>query len=419
MRNRGFITTALLLVFSAITGITAQAAEERAADVKVTADKVPAAAAAKPEMLNGPLGGIAPTGEVRGLSLSDPTLPDHEIVEEYGIRGIFERQYGRFQVRIFIAEYPAQAYGLYTYYRDPIATPTDFGTEGDLDVVEGLVQFWQGRRFVQVRDSEMASKGAGGSSQQLIKLARAVSEQLNALDLKGAAPEDLEEAKKLPGVVRHLPSGSLNLRTARYILGPRALAKLTGRDVSQYDFYPNSGTEVALSTYDQGDNKMNLIIVEYHTPQQAASAFKKLQDYRNALPAEEQAKRLLKREGNYIVEATDFKDAASAERTVGEVKYDYVVKWLDNLPIPGRDVATEAAKTAQMLVSVVGIIGITLSIALVMGIGTGLAIFYFRRRSTRNMEAFTDAGGMMRLNLDGLSLPELPAPRQERKLLDQ
>jgi hypothetical protein len=47
----------------------------------------------------------------------------------------------------------------------------------------------------------------------------------------------------------------------------------------------------------------------------------------------------------------------------------------------------------------------------------GLSIFYFRRRNKVLVEAFSDAGGMMRLNLDGIASPILPGIKSDKNLL--
>ena len=257
------------------------------------------------------------------------------------------------------------------------------------------------------------------TTENMFKLAQALSDKITALDQKVLVAPDIELAKKLPSVVRNLPTGSLNLRTARYILGPKALAILAKRDPTHYEFYPNLGTEVAYANYNQSDGETSLLVIEHHTPQQSIAAFKRLTDYRNSLSVAEQAKLLLKREGNYIIEANNFASQQAAEKIVNGVEYGYVVKWLhQDVPVGnGRSVASEAAKTAKILVSVFGLIGVALIVAIIGGIMMGLSIFYFRRRNKVLVEAFSDAGGMMRLNLDGIASPILSSTKSDKNLL--
>lgn len=370
------------------------------------------------EALNSPLASIKPANPIRLLALTDSALTDRDIYSEYGVLGLAERDYGHFLVRIYRTEHPAQAYGLYTFYRDPLATSTDFGTEGDMDVVEGRVIFWQGARFVEISDTGATRKDAA----QLIKLSKAVSDRITELDARGLATEDVEAAKVLPAVIRNLPEGSLSLRTTRYILGPKALARLLKRSVDQYEFYPNFGSEIALATYEQGKGETSLMIIEYHTPQQASSALTRLTKYYEGLSEAERAKNIIKRQGNYIVEAINFNDAAIAKKTVEDVKYNYIVKWLDNdvgiAVAQQKRFNSEASKTASLLVSVMSLIGISLMVALVFGVGFGFIKFYLKRRDVRYVAAYTDGGGMMRLNLDGIEAPSLPATKDGRNLLE-
>jgi hypothetical protein len=51
-----------------------------------------------------------------------------------------------------------------------------------------------------------------------------------------------------------------------------------------------------------------------------------------------------------------------------------------------------------------------LGLAIVVGIGVGLIFFYLREQKRSTMEAFSDAGGMIRLNLDDLT-PKISSDR--------
>lgn len=423
-KNILYLTTLLLIIFSCSlttsVAIAQQGQNQANKAVKSSKDTVKESLENTPvelEILSNTLAGLQSSSQLQVAQLQDPTLKDQEIYQEYGIEGLVSRQYGDFLVKVCWAKYPSQVYGLYTFYRDPLADKTDFGTEGDLDVVEGKVIFWQGSRFVQVIN-EKADRSAK-TTENMFKLAQALSDKITALDQKVLVAPDIELAKKLPSVVRNLPTGSLNLRTARYILGPKALGILAKRDATHYEFYPNLGTEVAYANYNQADGETSLLVIEHHTPQQSIAAFKRLTDYRNTLAPAEQAKLLLKREGNYIIEANNFASQQAAEKIVNGVEYGYVVKWLhQDVPVGnGRSVASEAAKTAKILVSVFGLIGIALITALIGGIMMGLSIFYFRRRNKVLVEAFSDAGGMMRLNLDGIASPILPGTKSDKNLL--
>lgn len=361
------------------------------------------------------IAGIKPQN-ISTLILSESVTQSEALLyaREYGAETLDSAIYGDFTVEIFSVTYPNQAYGFYTIFRDPLSSPTDFGTEGDLDVVEKRINFWQGTRVVKIK-----SEKATVNIQTMIKLGEGLSEKILALDKKTMVDPDIKLAKKLPGVIRNLPEGSLKLRTTRYILGPQALKSVLGRDVLQYDFYPNMGTEIAYTDFEQDNGKMSFLIVEHHTPQQSVAAFKKLTEYRESLPEEEKNKTILKREGNYIIEVNNVGSSESAQNLINEVKYGYVVKWLnEDVPVNnGRTVASEAVKTGKILISVFGLIGVGMIFAVTGGVSVGFLVFYLRRRNKLAVESYSDAGGMMRLNLDGISIRILPKTQDDKNLI--
>jgi hypothetical protein len=121
--------------------------------------------------------------------------------------------------------------------------------------------------------------------------------------------------------------------------------------------------------------------------------------YVESLPTDDQDHIVLRREGNYIVEATNVADREAAGRLVEEVKYPYVVKWLRNPLLPTHD-PFQGQKTAQILLSTFGILGLLLTGGLLGGLAVGTAVFIKRRKQQR--EVFSDAGGMLRLDIEPL-----------------
>lgn len=327
-------------------------------------------------LLSQPLNGIAPKGKPVEI---EPSLP--EIYAEYAVSRGYRQTFGTTTVRVFLAGSAQKAYGLYTFHRNPASKELDFTLHGDED--GEVVRFCNGSRFVEV---------VGGRA---LSLARALDERLNSYDREHLFSEQIEVEKQLPAVVRNLPFEGLKVRSVRYLLGPKALEQLTGKPVSHYDFYPNSGSEFALADYEQDSGQTRLLLIEYHTPQQASAAFTRLQAYRSA-----DSTVLVKREGNYVVEAFGTASQAVAD----SVEYNYTVKWLDQRN-SGPSFASEVTKTAQILVSIVSIIGIGLMVSLLGGVGLGIVIFQIRRRRPGAAEVFSDAGGMIRLHIvDSLAL---------------
>ncbi|HMW03274.1 MAG TPA: hypothetical protein PKE58_24245, partial [Acidobacteriota bacterium] len=157
-----------------------------------------------------------------------------------------------------------------------------------------------------------------------------------------------------------------------------------------------------------------LVIADYPTPQDATSALLKIALHANRLPTEERTRRIVQRRGNFIVEAYGVADWMKTQAVISTIEYDYEVQWLtgglDQPPPPpeppGLDPVVEAHKTATMLISIFRLIGLGASVSVVVGLAVGLGFFYWRRKSTMSDSIFSDAGGMLRLNLnDSFSIP--------------
>ena len=142
---------------------------------------------------------------------------------------------------------------------------------------------------------------------------------------------------------------------------------------------------------------VKLLIVEYHTPHFATDAIARADGYLASLSEEERSRIILKREGNFIVEATGFQNREFAQGLVDSIKYPYGVKWLQD-PLKVTDDPFRVQKAAEMLLSTFSLIGLVMLTALVGGTAFGTMIFLKRRK--RQRELFSDGGSMLRLDLD-------------------
>jgi hypothetical protein len=66
--------------------------------------------------------------------------------------------------------------------------------------------------------------------------------------------------------------------------------------------------------------------------------------------------------------------------------------------------------TTDLFIATLLMIVSGLGLAIVAGIGVGLIFFYLREQKRSTMAAFSDAGGMIRLNLDDLT-PQITSER--------
>src|SRR5207253_4588372 len=146
-----------------------------------------------------------------------------------------------------------------------------------------------------------------------------------------------------------------------------------------------------------------------------SDGYAQLKKHHDALSGEEQKRRLIKRTGNYVIEAVNVSDLAAAQAIANQVKYTARVYWagdkmtaipLDFRP-PDPTVLEEARRTAQLLTSTFYGIGLMIVGAFVLGVLTGGAFFYWRRYQRRKLgldDAFSDAGGTVQLDLEGYLL---------------
>ena len=154
---------------------------------------------------------------------------------------------------------------------------------------------------------------------------------------------------------------------------------------------------------------LKLVIVECHTPEFATDELSRVSSYVGSLSEVEQQSIVFKRTGNYIVAAVNVGDRQLAEGLVNSVEYPYTVKWLRNPLWPTND-PFRAQKAAEMLLSTFGILGLILLTVLAVGTLFGTSVFLKRRK--RQQEIFTDAGGMLRLDIEPFLLA-LPPKRDD------
>jgi len=100
----------------------------------------------------------------------------------------------------------------------------------------------------------------------------------------------------------------------------------------------------------------------------------------------------------------------AANQLIDQVKYQQVVQWLGKNPYSYREAVAEFTQTTLgVLVSVVKASGIVLVGSLFVGGVFGALLFSRRRAQQQVRDAYSDAGGMLRLNLDEIDPNPDPA----------
>jgi hypothetical protein len=327
-------------------------------------------------------------GPVRTLDPRNANeLADSDAITEYGAERILSRVYtdgkSKTTVELFEMKFVSGAYGLVTFNRGRIP--------------QGAREISEGRYAVRLTTSPQDNSLQGGQEE------KALFESLKP-NLKGGEGQ-------LPSLPLHLPAAGKIAGSEKYVIGPAALAKLKyfGDLKDVIDF--GSGVEIAAGDYQNGAGQLSLLILEYPAPQFATDGLAKFQSYFNALPQAEKDRRILKRVGNYIVEAINIQDLPAAQNLVGQVKYETKVYWagkkFTDIPLefrPTDPVAVdEAVRTTQVLVRSFYWMGAMLLSAIFLGLIAGGVFFgwtVYRRRKLGLDALFSDAGGSIRLNLD-------------------
>jgi hypothetical protein len=150
------------------------------------------------------------------------------------------------------------------------------------------------------------------------------------------------------------------------------------------------------------------LIVEYTSPQASIDADNQFNGY---LAQNPDGHTVYRRIGNYNVFVFDAADPSAATALIDQVKYEKNIQWLGEDPFLFKNLERHFVNTtADIFVSTVEWIVLGIGSTLLLGVILGYFYFQFRERQRLTMKEFSDAGGMVRLNLDGLT-PDLSADR--------
>lgn len=212
------------------------------------------------------------------------------------------------------------------------------------------------------------------------------------------APNDAD-SDSVPVIVEHLPDWESVHGRATYAVSLAELRSVV-RDAPALEAVSFAGgTEAASADYGAAGR---LVIVEFSTPQFAADADRAINARIAELRAAQQGvPTVYQRKGNYSVFVFGGTDDAAARALVERVHYEKDVRWL------GRDPhANEKANrywinmSASVLVNTIKAAGLAIVMCLGVGGIFGMLIFRRRRAEAALSARYSDAGGMMRLNLD-------------------
>ncbi len=244
-----------------------------------------------------------------------------------------------------------------------------------------------------------------------LKTENAKPADLNELAIAWADALDKGEGD-IPALIKHLPNPEQGQKKAVYLNSFVDLQRLPFQHAVLDAVKSGRNADAVWTTY--GPTKV--LIVEFNTPQLATENDQRIiARIQELWKLGQPAPTAYRRVGNYSVFVFDAPDEQTAKQLIDQVKYEQVVQWLGENP----NILREAQKryvdtTLGVLVTVLKASGWALVTCLGMGGLIGGLLFTYRRSQQKAVTAYSDAGGMLRLNLDELT-PETDPGRLLRE----
>lgn len=206
--------------------------------------------------------------------------------------------------------------------------------------------------------------------------------------------QEYSDGDEVPVLIKHLPDWQNVRSTTRLVHDVQSLKDALGDRplLDLVDF--TAGTEAVTATYPAG----KLLIVEYSSPQSSVEADVAL----TAAIANDPGTQY-RRIGNYNVVVFDAADPAAAGALIDQVKYEKDIQWLGKNPFRISAERAFVLTTSDIFLSTLFVILIGIGLSIVGGLITGFMFFQLRERRRAAMPTFSDAGGLTRINLDGLT----------------
>ena len=319
--------------------------------------------------------------------------PDAELIPgaKSGVTSIASRGYvldgQKFWLTVMTAPSDSGAYALLTNAKhlSEKSERANVGIAG-FQLADRLL-FVKGTSLVVVNPDE-ANRNKGQTS---LEIARAFAETLD----KGEG--------EIPVLIKHLPNWESVLDTILYAVDKDALKNALSNQPVLDALSFQGGAEAAVADY----NGSRMVLVEFNTPQIATDNDHRVSARLQELASQGQAvPTAYRRVGNYAVFVFDASNQEAANQLIDQVKYQQMVQWLGENPYRYDEAVREFTQTTLgVFVSVVKASGLVILGSLAIGGLLGGILFTRRRAQQRAYDAYSDAGGMLRLNLDEITPP--------------
>ena len=249
------------------------------------------------------------------------------------------------------------AYGAYSFYRQNGWPKEDIGTGATSN--HNRVLFWLGNTVVDANFSRIGPMSGA---------------ELRELASHLPVPDGSKALA--PPILSSLPKDSMDGQTTHYALGPASYAGSGGvlpPDIVGFD----RGAEVVTANYALRSNPATLTIIDYPTPQMAATQETRIRAYINAgskaqpawpkpLQDSDLASLEVRRSGPLVALVSGDAIPEESHKLLATIHYEADIT---SIPQPSGD--SEIKKTAQLLLGIASLVIIGVSAALLLGFFLG------------------------------------------------
>ncbi|HET6670827.1 MAG TPA: DUF6599 family protein [Pyrinomonadaceae bacterium] len=304
----------------------------------------------------------------------------------------------KFRVELVRVERDSDAYSRLTQFAHS-ARLTEEGAKSRLTrnigttsfALPGRIAFFKGPAFVTISNAAESK----ANSENLLEFATAFANSLE----KGEGD--------VPILVKHVPQWEQAQTTALYLAGFKSLKGTVPNQAVLEAITSEGDADAVLTAY----GNAQFLLIEFNTPQLAGDNDRAITAKLTELRQQGQpVPTSYRKVGNYSVFVFNASSEAEAEDLINQVEYAQMVTWLGDNPYLLEQAQRDYYETtAGVLVSVVQASGLSLLACLGVGGLLGAVLFNRRRAQQRAAEAYSDAGGMLRLNLDDITPQRDPA----------
>ena len=217
----------------------------------------------------------------------------------------------------------------------------------------------------------------------------------------------------IPALIKHLPNPDEAQKTAAFLHNFSDLNQFGLQHPVFTALETSRNADAAFASY--GPSKV--LVIEFNTPQLAGDNDRRIiARIQELWKLGQPAPTAYRRVGNYSVFVFDAPDEQTAKQLIDQVKYEQVVQWLGENPNIYKEAEKRYINTMfGVLVAVLKASGYALIGCLGIGALFGALLFSYRRAQQKDVTTFSDAGGMLRLNLDDLTAAETNPSRLLRE----